>query len=140
MALAGVVSGTMFLPPSTSTTLAEDSSPSAKEKTAADLAAEIEKLKTLLPDQAHTMADVGYHVSHALCAGEAKNWALAKFYVSETGSHIGWAVRIKASIDQQDAPKFREAYQATLTRRNREKEDSMRAERWSCSFSRWCNG
>ncbi len=48
-----------------------------------------------LPDQAHAMADVGYHFTHLWFAAEKKNWPLATFYLDETRSHLSWAVRLK---------------------------------------------
>jgi hypothetical protein len=60
----------------------------------AALKAEIERLKGLLPDQSHAMQDVGYHFANLWFAAERKNWPLASFYVSETRSHLRWAVRI----------------------------------------------
>jgi hypothetical protein len=60
----------------------------------ASLKAEIERLKTLLPDQSHAMKDVGYHFANLWFAGQYKNWPLAEFYWSETRSHLRWAVRI----------------------------------------------
>jgi len=67
----------------------------AKPPTTEALMAEIEGLKKLLPDQAHAMADVGYHFSNLWFAGDAENWPLAEFYLNETRSHLQWAVRIK---------------------------------------------
>jgi hypothetical protein len=61
---------------------------------AAALKAEIERLKAVVPDQAHAMADVGYHFANLWFAGQKKNWPLADFYWSETRSHLNWAVRI----------------------------------------------
>jgi hypothetical protein len=58
------------------------------------LRAEIERLKTLVPDQAHAMEDVGRHFSNLWFAGQAGNWSLAQFYLNETRSHLRWAVRI----------------------------------------------
>jgi hypothetical protein len=58
------------------------------------LAAEIEVIKTKLPDQAHAMQDVGYHFSNLWFAAQKKNWPLAEFYNNETRSHLRWAVRI----------------------------------------------
>lgn len=58
------------------------------------IAAEMEKIKGKLPDQAHAMQDVGYHFSNLWFAGQKKNWDLANFYWSETRSHLRWAVRI----------------------------------------------
>ena len=58
------------------------------------LAAEVERLKKVVPDQAHAMKDVDYHFTNLWFAGEAENWPLADFYWKETLSHIKWAVRI----------------------------------------------
>lgn len=59
-----------------------------------DLAAEIELIKGKLPDQAHAMQDVGYHFTNVWFAGQKEHWELATFYLSETKSHLRWAVRI----------------------------------------------
>jgi hypothetical protein len=56
---------------------------------------EIERLKGLVPDQAHVMKDVAYHFSNLWFAGQAHNWPLARFYLDETRSHLRWAVRIR---------------------------------------------
>jgi hypothetical protein len=69
----------------------------AAESTTNELAAlkaEVERLKGLVPDQAHAMKDVGYHFANLWFAGEKKNWPLAEFYANETRSHLRWAVRI----------------------------------------------
>ena len=58
------------------------------------LQTEVNRLKGVVPDQSHAMADVGYHFANLWFAGEKKNWALAKFYLDETRSHLKWAVRI----------------------------------------------
>lgn len=58
------------------------------------LKAEVERLKGLVPDQAHAMADVGYHFANLWFAGQNDNWPLAQFYLNETRSHLKWAVRI----------------------------------------------
>ena len=60
----------------------------------AALQAEVTRLKAIVPDQSHAMADVGYHFANLWFAGEKKNWPLAKFYLDETRSHLKWAVRI----------------------------------------------
>jgi len=60
----------------------------------AQLRAEIERLKGLVPDQAHAMQDVGYHFNGLWFAGRRQNWPLAQFYFNETRSHLRWAVRI----------------------------------------------
>lgn len=58
------------------------------------LRAEIEAIKTKLPDQAHAMHDVDYHFTNLWFAAEKEHWALANFYLGETRSHLRWAVRI----------------------------------------------
>jgi len=55
---------------------------------------EVERLKGLGPDQAHAMADVGYHFANLWLAAGQENWPLADFYLGETRSHLRWAVRI----------------------------------------------
>jgi hypothetical protein len=60
----------------------------------ASLRAEVQRLRGLLPDQAHAMKDVGYHFSNLWFAGEKQNWPLAEFYLGESHSHLKWAIRI----------------------------------------------
>lgn len=60
----------------------------------AALRAEVERLKGLVPDQAHAMKDVGYHYANLWLAAQKTNWPLAEFYWLETRSHLRWAVRI----------------------------------------------
>lgn len=106
------------------------------------LRAEVERLATIVPDQAHAMADVGAHFTNLWFAARAKNWPLADFYLAETRSHLKWAVRIrpirqtkagdidlsgileaidnsllaevKAAVDQQDLKRFESAYRQTI--------------------------
>lgn len=59
------------------------------------LRAEVERLKGLVPDQAHAMEDVGYHFANLWFAAAQRNWPLADFYLAETRSHLRWAVRIR---------------------------------------------
>jgi hypothetical protein len=59
------------------------------------LLARITALETLIPDQAHIMADVGDHFTNLWFAAGAENWPLADFYLNETKSHLRWAVRAK---------------------------------------------
>ena len=109
-----------------------------------DTAAELKSLRDLIPDQAHILADVGYHFTNLWFAGDAENWPLADFYLSETKSHLRWAVRakpirkdnagrdiklvaileafensqlgqLKKTIDGKDKPEFITAYKAILT-------------------------
>jgi hypothetical protein len=67
--------------------------PTASEELAA-LRAEVARLKGMVPDQSHAMADVGYHYSNLWFAGQGEEWPLAQFYADETRSHLRWAVRI----------------------------------------------
>ena len=67
--------------------------PQAKLDLAA-LSAEVERLKQVVPDQAHAMQDVDYHFTNLCFAGNQGNWDLAQFYLGETRSHLRWAVRI----------------------------------------------
>jgi hypothetical protein len=60
----------------------------------ATLRADVERLKTIVPDQSHAMKDVDYHFTNLWFAGKSENWQLADFYWKETMSHIKWAVRI----------------------------------------------
>ena len=68
--------------------------PAAAQSPARDeLEARIKALESLLPSQSHMMADVGAHFANLWFAGTAENWPLADFYLNETRSHLGWAVR-----------------------------------------------
>ena len=58
------------------------------------LKAEVARLKGVVPDQAHAMADVGHHFTNLWFAGDNSNWPLAQFCLDETKSHLRWAVRI----------------------------------------------
>jgi hypothetical protein len=60
-----------------------------------DLAARIQALESLIPDQAHIMADASAHFTNLWFAASAENWPLADFYLGETKSHLKWAVRAK---------------------------------------------
>jgi hypothetical protein len=113
-------------------------------KGAEDLATQVKALKELVPDQAHIMADVGYHFTNLWFAGEAGNWPLADFYLAETKSHLRWAVRakpirkdnagreidlgkileaiensqltqLKQAIERKEKPAFEAVYKETLT-------------------------
>jgi hypothetical protein len=53
-----------------------------------------DSLEGRLPDQAHAMADVGYHFANLWFAADKQNWPLANYYLAETRSHLKWAVRI----------------------------------------------
>jgi cytochrome c553 len=108
------------------------------------LAARIEILEGLIPDQAHIMADVGDHFTNLWFAGRAGNWPLADFYLGETRSHLRWAVRripvrkdnqgrevklgaileafensqltaLKKAVDGKDGAAFERVYRESLT-------------------------
>jgi hypothetical protein len=109
-----------------------------------DLAAKVKALEDLLPSQSHMMADVGDHFANLWFAGTAENWELADFYLSETRSHLRWAVRripirkdnrgrdvnlvnilegfensqltqLKKTIDGKDRSSFEKVYKESLT-------------------------
>jgi hypothetical protein len=109
----------------------------------AGLKVELEKLKSLLPDQSHAMKDVGYHFANLWFAAQNRNWPLSEFYWSETKSHLRWATRIipvrkdaqgreihlpellagietaaldpvHAAIKEQNAERFQETYRQML--------------------------
>jgi hypothetical protein len=60
----------------------------------AALKADVARLKGMVPDQDHAMADVGQRFTNLWFAGEAGNWPMAQFCLDETKSHLRWAVRI----------------------------------------------
>ena len=109
-----------------------------------ELEARVKALESLIPDQAHIMADVGDHFTNLWFAGTADNWPLADFYLNETKSHLHWAVRripirkdnkgrdinltaileafensqlahLKRTIDGKDRPAFEKVYRESLT-------------------------
>jgi hypothetical protein len=110
----------------------------------AALQVEVERLKKIVPDQAHAMQDVDYHFTNLWFAANQGHWPLAQFYFNETRSHLRWAVRIiparkdnqgqevkledilqaientplkelEDAIKSQDREKFVAAYEFTLT-------------------------
>ncbi len=118
--------------------------PAAQAVSSADAATRIAALESLIPDQAHIMADVGEHFANLWFAGEAENWPLADFYLSETQSHLRWAVRripirkdnagreinlnnilqafenselktLKRTVSEKHRPRFEQAYRNSLT-------------------------
>jgi len=58
------------------------------------LAADVEVLKAKATDQSHVMKDVSEHFGNLWFAAQADNWPLADFFLSETHSHLKWAVRV----------------------------------------------
>lgn len=59
------------------------------------LAADVERLKLLVPSQSHTMTDVGLHWGNLWFAAKAGNWPLARFMFSEARQHVGWTVAVR---------------------------------------------
>ena len=57
--------------------------------------ADIERLKTLVPSQSHTMQDVGFHWTNLWFAGQQSNWPLARFYFDEAHQHMLWTIKIR---------------------------------------------
>ena len=103
----------------------------------------LDTVRSMVPDQAHVMADVDYHFSNLWFAAQNANWPLATFYLDETKSHLNWAVRVRpkrrlssgqeldlramlqglensslaqlrAALEKRDPPAFAEAYRKTL--------------------------
>jgi hypothetical protein len=72
----------------------ERTSPAVSSETPPEnLATRLKALEDLVPSQSHMMADVGDHFTNLWFAGTAENWPLADFCLSETKSHLHWAVR-----------------------------------------------
>jgi hypothetical protein len=122
----------------------EQAVPAASSQTTPeDLAARVKAVEDLIPSQSHMMADVGDHFTNLWFAGRAENWQLADFYLSETKSHLRWAVRripirkdsqgrdinlgnileafensqltqLKGSIDDKDGARFEKIYKESL--------------------------
>ena len=75
-------------------TMAQAQQPTQSKPDLTALQAEVERLKQVVPDQAHAMQDVDYHFTNLWFAGNQGNWDLAQFYLGESRSHLRWAVRI----------------------------------------------
>jgi hypothetical protein len=57
--------------------------------------ADLQRLSTLVPSQAHAMMDVGYHWTNLWFAAEQKNWRLAEFYFNQARGHMQWTILIR---------------------------------------------
>ena len=119
------------------------SQPAGADELAA-LKADVARLKEIVTDQSHVMADVSNHFANLWFAGQNENWPLAQFYADETHSHLKWAVRVipfrkdragrqvdlggiltaleqtslkdlDDAIKKKDKPRFTAAYQQQLT-------------------------
>jgi hypothetical protein len=97
-ALAATLVLTAWLPRSTARTADSASVGASRPARSSGAEAEIEQLRGLLPDQAHVMRDIGFHVTSMWRAAEQKNWPLARFYYDLTLKHLGWAVRLRPAL------------------------------------------
>src|SRR5437667_2125518 len=116
--------------------------PAAKPRNVDAAQLDVQTLSERSPDQSHAMADVGYHFANLWFAADKQNWSLADYYLSETRSHLRWAVRIHpvrqtkagevdlkgildavdnsfltgigAAIANKDSAKFKIAYRQTI--------------------------
>jgi hypothetical protein len=69
--------------------------PGAGAQVSGDVAAEVERLASLLPTQSHTMKDVGDQWANLWFAVEAGNWPLARFYFDQARQQLRWTVAIR---------------------------------------------
>lgn len=90
----GVICGALLAPSVPTFLTTVNAQPQASPGVSLDEAADVAVLKDKATDQAHVMADVGYHYSQLWFAGREENWPLAQFYWNETRSHLRWAVRV----------------------------------------------
>ena len=67
------------------------------------LAADVERLKALVPSNSHIMMDVQWHWTNLWFAGQAKNWPLATYQFNEARNHIQWLIK-KSPIIRSSAP------------------------------------
>ena len=81
---------------------AQTAAPASGAAAPADMAADVTRLKALVPSQSHTMSDVGFHWASLWFAGEKKNWPLAQFYFDEARQHIRWTIAIRPVRKQTD--------------------------------------
>jgi hypothetical protein len=87
-ALGGAVADYVFRTRATTT-------PSAQGVDLQALQADVERLKSLLPTQSHTMSDVGYHWSNLWFAAKQGNWPLARFNFQEARQHVRWTILLR---------------------------------------------
>jgi hypothetical protein len=67
------------------------------------LAADVERLKALVPSNSHIMMDVQWHWTNLWFAGQAKNWSLAAYQFNEARGHIQWLIK-KSPIIRSSGP------------------------------------
>lgn len=92
--LMGLMMGSLLLRMVNTPSHAADAVAAPKPDDLTALKAEVTRLKGMVTDQSHVMADVSYHYCNLWFAGQAENWPLAQFYCDETRSHLKWAVRV----------------------------------------------
>src|SRR5437773_8883591 len=92
--LIGALTGSLLLRMLNTPSHAADAVIAPKVDDMAALKAEVARLKGMVTDQSHVMADVSNHYCNLWFAGQAENWPLAQFYCDETRSHLKWAVRV----------------------------------------------
>jgi hypothetical protein len=90
---------------------------------------EIKDVRSQLPSQSHTMADVAYHFSNLWFAGQANNWPLAEFMLSEVRSHLRWSVRVRPIRPLSDGRQFSVGDMLTAVEQGalKELQDAVRA-------------
>ena len=57
------------------------------------LAADVERLKSLVPSNSHIMMDVQWHWTNLWFAAQAKNWPLATYQFNEARGHMQWLIK-----------------------------------------------
>ncbi len=90
----GAVSGSLLLRMLNTPSQAADAGTAPREDDLTALKTEVARLKGMVTDQSHVMADVSNHYCNLWFAGQEENWPLAQFYCDETRSHLKWAVRV----------------------------------------------
>ncbi len=75
---------------------AQPTAPAVPATAAVDLKAleaDVVRLKSLVPPNAHIMMDVQWHWTNLWYAAQAKNWPLAQYQFNETRGHILWLIK-----------------------------------------------
>ena len=67
------------------------------------LAADVERLKSMVPSNSHIMMDVQWHWTNLWFAAQAKNWPLATYQFNEARGHMQWLTR-KSPIIRSQGP------------------------------------
>ena len=89
---------------------AQPAAPAAPVAAAVDmkaLEADVVRLKSLIPPNAHIMMDVQWHWTNLWYAAQAKNWPLAQYQFNETRGHILWLIK-KAPTMKSSGPEKEE--------------------------------